>query len=162
MFKFIILSLIIIIHNSPSFAQISHQKISNSIAENELAKAAMLAKNDIKAYKHLQEATNLDPSNSTFINSTAYMAMKLGEFKSSLNYLQKALYIDIEKFGNNHPNVAAIHNNMGNVYSLLENRKSAIHHFNVAYKIISEYLGEKHPQTINIKKNLEREAEKIN
>ena len=51
---------------------------------------------------------------------------------------------------------------MGNVYSLLENRKSAIHHFNVAYKIISEYLGEKHPQTINIKKNLEREAEKIN
>ena len=63
MFKFIILSLIIIIHDSPSFAQISHQKISNSIAENELAKAAMLAKNDIKAYKHLQEATNLDSSN---------------------------------------------------------------------------------------------------
>ena len=75
MFKFIILSLIIIIHDSPSFAQISHQKISNSIAENELAKAAMLAKNDIKAYKHLQEATNLDPSNSTFINSTAYICL---------------------------------------------------------------------------------------
>jgi tetratricopeptide (TPR) repeat protein len=161
MFKLIIISLIITIHDSSSFAQISHQSVSNSIAENELAKAAMLAKNDIKAYKHLQQATNLDPSNSSFINSAAYMAMKLGEFKSSLNYLQKALYIDIEKFGINHPNVAAIHNNMGNVYSVLENRKSALHHFDAAYKIISEYLGEKHPQTINIKKNLDREVEKI-
>ncbi len=160
MFKIFVLNLLMITFQTTLSAQTSQQNINNSITENECAKIAIIEKNDIKAYAHLQKAIAFDPNNSTFFNSVAFMAMKQGEFKNSIDYLEKALRIDTKNFGGNHPNVASILNNIGAVYSKLGDKKSALEYFDKAYKIISEYLGEKHPQTANIKRIRDREAEK--
>ena len=147
---------------SSSLANTSDDNITASIKEYDLANVAMMKKQDAEAYIHLKEAVELDPTNSTFINSAGYMAMHLGEFQNSLDYLKRALALDTEKFGKTHPNVASIFNNMGTVYSKMGESEKAVDYYDQAYAIISKVLGEKHPQVVNVKRIRDDEAAKIN
>lgn len=162
MFKILKYSLIVMICQSTAFAQVSDEDIAASITEYDLANVAMMKKQDAEAYAHLKKAAKLDPTNSTFTNSAGYMAMHLGELETSLDYLERALVLDTEKFGNTHPNVASILNNMGSVYSKMGNSEKAVDYYDQAYAIISEFLGEKHPQVVNVKRIRDEEAAKIN
>ena len=162
MFKILKYSLIAIICQNAAFAQISDKDIAASINEYYLANVAMIKKQDDEAYAHLKKAAKLDPTNSTFINSAGYMAMHLGELETSLKYLERALALDTEKFGETHPNVASILNNMGSVYSKMGDSKKAVDYYDQAYVIISEFLGQKHPQVVNVKRIRDEEAAKIN
>jgi len=142
-------------------AQTSKEDIAASISEYDQANIAMIKEQDQQAYQHLQNAARLDPNNSTFINSAAYMAMQLGHFKISLDYLDQALKLDSDTFGDNHPNVASILNNIGSVYSEMGDSRKAVEYYDQAYAIIAGELGEKHPQAQNVKRIRDTEATKL-
>ncbi|MBL4602000.1 MAG: tetratricopeptide repeat protein [Emcibacteraceae bacterium] len=163
MFIKLVIFLITIICFSTNFslAQSNEDSITASVKQYDLANIAMMKKQDQQAYEHLKNAASLDPSNSTFINSAGYMAMHLGHFDISLNYLNQSLTLDKAKFGENHPNVASILNNMGSVYSKMGDDEKAVSYYDEAYKIIAGKLGEKHPQVLNIKKIRDQAAARI-
>jgi tetratricopeptide (TPR) repeat protein len=144
------------------FAQVSDEDISKSVKEYDLANIAMMKKQDEEAYTHLQNAAEFDPSNSTFLNSASYMAMHLGHLDVALDYLDKAMVIDVKKYGDNHPNVASIFNNMGSVWSKKGDHKKAVDYYDKAYAIIAKSLGEKHPQVVSVKRIRDEEAAKLN
>ena len=146
---------------SITWAQTSSENITASNKEYDLANVAMMKKEDVVAYEHLKNAAALDPTNSTYSNSAGYMAMHLGEFKTSLDYLNKALALDREKFGDDHPNVASILNNMGAVHSKMGDSKKAVDYYDRAYIIIKDFLGEKHPQVQTVKRIRDEEAIKL-
>lgn len=162
MIKLFLILFTLVFYTNSCFAQSSDEDIAASITEYDLANVAMMKKQDAEAYAHLKKAAKLDPTNSTFTNSAGYMAMHLGELETSLDYLERALVLDTETFGNTHPNVASILNNMGSVYSKMGNSEKAVDYYDQAYAIISEFLGEKHPQVVNVKRIRDEEAAKIN
>lgn len=144
-----------------AFAQdVSREDVDKSVAEEDAAKVAMM-KNDLKtAYVHMKKATELDPTNSTFFNSVAYLAMKNGEPEKAIEFLKSAKNLDQEKFGEGHPNVAAVINNMASVYSSMGDHAKAVDHYQQAYDMVVAALGETHPQSENIKFLLEKEKAK--
>ena len=106
--KFTTILTVFLLFQSMAWAQTSAENITASNKEYDLANVAMMKKQDSEAYNHLKKAAELDPTNSTYSNSAGYMAMHLGEFETSLEYLKTALALDSEKFGDGHPNVASI------------------------------------------------------
>ena len=146
---------------SMTWAQTSTENIAASNKEYDLANIAIMKKQDVTAYEHLKNAATLDPTNSTYSNSAGYMAMHLGEFETSLDYLNKALALDSEKFGDKHPNVASILNNMGAVHSKMGDSKKAVDFYDRAYIIIKDFLGEKHPQVHTVKRIRDEAATKL-
>ncbi|MCP5380857.1 MAG: tetratricopeptide repeat protein [Kordiimonadaceae bacterium] len=159
--KLLIICLASLFTISSVIAKSSDQDIDASVKEYDLANIAMMKEQDQEAYEHLKSAVNLDPGNSTYLNGAGYLAMKLGEFESSLNFLHKALEIDKEDFGDDHPNVASILNNIGSVYSKMGEHHKALDYYNQAYKIMEDSLGEDHPQTQTVKKIRDEEKKKI-
>ncbi|MCC3859952.1 tetratricopeptide repeat protein [Pseudemcibacter aquimaris] len=138
----------------------SAEDINKSVAEEDKAKIAMM-KNDLEtAYVHMKNAAQLDPTNSTFFNSVAYLAMKNGEPEKAIEFLENAKKLDQDSFGEGHPNVAAVINNMASVYSSMGNHDKAVEHYQQAYDMVAAALGEKHPQAENIKNLLENEKAK--
>lgn len=153
--------LILILSTLPVFAQNEvSENIKKSVQEFDLANIAMMKKDQNLAYTHLKNAVNFDPTNSTFLNSAAFMAMQHNEYDIALDYLNKALPLDIERYGDQHPAVASIYNNMGTVWSKKGDHKKAYDYLDKAYQIALSELGEKHPQSITIKQH--RDAEKLN
>jgi tetratricopeptide (TPR) repeat protein len=134
--------------------------IDQSIIEHDKANVAMMKKDLVAAYGHLKKAIAFDPSNSVFINSTAYMAMQNGEPEKAIEYLDMALVLDKEKFGDVHPNVASVINNKASVYSSMDNHKMAVEHYQQAYDMVAAALGETHPQVTVIKGLLDAEKAK--
>ncbi|HPF47033.1 MAG: tetratricopeptide repeat protein [Alphaproteobacteria bacterium] len=161
MHKVVIIGLIYLLTLSSPMAKSSDQDIDASVKEYDLANIAMMKEQDQDAYTHLKAAVKLDPGNSTYLNGAGYLAMKLGEFENSLDFLHKALEIDIKDFGDNHPNVASILNNIGSVYSKMGDHDKALDYYNKAYTIMEDSLGENHPQTQTVKKIRDEEKKKI-
>lgn len=159
--KYVKILTLFILCQSTAWAQTSAENITASNKEYDLANVAMMKEQDAEAYEHLKQAAALDPTNSTYSNSAGYMAMHLGEFATSLEYLNTALALDSEKFGNDHPNVASVLNNMGSVYSNMGDSKKAVDYYDRAYVIIADFLGEKHPQAQTVKRTRDVEAAKL-
>ncbi|HLP45528.1 MAG TPA: tetratricopeptide repeat protein, partial [Candidatus Kapabacteria bacterium] len=82
---------------------------------------------------------------SFLLNEFAYTIDFLGEHKKAISYYQQALVIDLELFGEKHPNVAIRLSNMGEAWRLLGDAKKAIGFYVKALVIDRELLGEKHP-----------------
>ncbi|MEZ5756683.1 MAG: tetratricopeptide repeat protein [Emcibacteraceae bacterium] len=158
--KVIIISFIYLLAISTLMAKPSDQDIDASVKEYDLANIAMMKEQDQDAYEHLKSAVKLDPGNSTYLNGAGYMAMKLGEYNNSLDFLHKALEIDKKDFGDNHPNVASILNNIGSVNSKMGEHDKALEYYNKAYTIMESSLGENHPQTQTVKKIRDEEKKK--
>lgn len=160
MFKLFTIFIAALLLNSSVLAQPSPENIEKSVKENDLAQVAMMKKDSSTAYEHLKNAVELDPTNSTFINSAAYLAMQMKEFDQSLAYLDKALELDKETFGESHPNVASVLNNIASVYATKGDKQKSIEYYQKAYEMIVAEVGENHPQAEVIKGLLEREISK--
>lgn len=145
---------------SAAFAQTSAENIAASVAEHDKANVAMMKNDNDTAYSHLKKAVELDPTNSAFLNSAAYMAMQNEEYDNSISYLNMALVLDKEKFGENHMNVASVLNNIASVYSKMGDREGAVSHYSRAYNMVVMELGDKHPQAAIIKRLLDAEKAK--
>lgn len=141
-------------------AQTSADNIAASVAEHDKANVAMMKNDHETAYTHLKKAVELDPTNSAFLNSAAYMAMQAEEFENSINFLNMAMALDKEKFGENHMNVASVLNNIASVYSKMGDKKNAVSHYQQAYDMVVTSLGESHPQADIIKRLLDQEMAK--
>lgn len=142
------------------FAEPTRENMHKASLEHDKANVAMMKKDNETAYFHLKNAVELDPTNSAFLNSTAYMAVQMGEPEKSIEYLDMALALDKEQYGEDHPNVASVINNKASVYSSMGNHEKAVAHYKHAYKIVVGALGEKHPQAELIKKLLDKESAK--
>lgn len=158
--RFLTAIILLCVMGTKLMAQPTPEQINQAAKEHDQANIAMMQKDDNKAYSHLQKAVELDPTNSTFLNSTAYMAMKMGEPTKAIEYLDMALILDQEKFGEDHPNVASVINNKASVYSSMENYAKAVELYQQAYDIVVKAVGEKHPQADIIKRLLEAEKAK--
>lgn len=144
-----------------AFAQTpSREDIDKAAVEHDKANVAMMKKDNETAYTHLKNAVKLDPTNSSFLNSTAYMAMQMGETEKAIDYLDMALELDKKEYGDDHPNVASVINNKASVYSSMGDNKKAVEHYKQAYDIVVTALGEKHPQAELIKNLLDKESAK--
>lgn len=138
-------------------AQTSSADIQESVQELDLANIAMMKKETDVAYDHLQKAAKLDPNNSSILNSVSYMAMQSDQLDKALEYLDMALKLDTEKFGENHPNVASVMNNIGSVWSKKGDHNKALAYYDKALIIIENELGPKHPQVIKIREIRDQE-----
>lgn len=144
-----------------TFAQTpSREAMDKAVIEHDKANVAMMKKDNETAYTHLKNAVELDPTNSSFLNSTAYMAMQMGEPEKAIDYLDMALELDKQQYGDDHPNVASVINNKASVYSSMGNHEKAVEHYKKAYDIVVGSLGEKHPQAELIKNLLDKESAK--
>ena len=96
--------------------------------------------------------TKRDEKYSKFIFVLGYIYGDLGDSKQELEYLEQVLSIEKDIYGERHPNVATVLNNIGEVWRSLGNPKKAIKYYNQALSIDKEIYGQKHPHvaiTIN-------------
>ncbi len=98
-----------------------------------------------EARDYYEKAVQLEPKNSDYLNQYGYILDKLGESKKAIEYYEKALKIDIEVYGDKHPNVATRYNNIGAAWIKLGDSKKAIDYFETALKIGLAVYGDKHP-----------------
>ncbi len=152
------IAIIMICYHIPAEAQTSADDINLSVKEFDLANVAMMKKDAEQAYIHLQKAASLDPTNSTFLNSAAFMAMSNGELDVAMDYLDDALPLDVERYGESHPAVASVLSNMGTVWSKKGDHKKAVEFYEQALAIVEKELGKTHPRVVNIREI--RDAEK--
>lgn len=158
--KLINILAVFLITTSVLYAQTSRENIDASVQEEDKAKIAMMKKDFQTAYGHMKKAIELDPENSRFLNSAAYLAMESEEYDNALTYLNKALEIDTAQFGEKHGNVASVLNNIANIYAKMDDSENAITYRQKAYDLFVDTYGDKHPQAEFIKSILNAEKAK--
>ncbi len=99
-----------------------------------------------EAKNYFRQAVQLDPGNTNFLNEYGQIIHKLAEYKTAIDYFEKALKIDLEVYGDKHPNVANDYNNIGVAWDTIGNSQKAIDYYEKALKIDLEVYGDKHPQ----------------
>ncbi|MBA3238137.1 MAG: tetratricopeptide repeat protein [Parachlamydiaceae bacterium] len=70
------------------------------------------------------------------------------DYGKALEFHQKTLKIQIQIYGENHSNVAASYNNIGNDYNSLEDYEKALEPHQKALKIRLKVFGDKHPDVV--------------
>ena len=78
----------------------------------------------------------------------------LGDYDEALKYYNKALKIDKEVFGEEHPYTAMSYLNIGGTYYKLGEYNDALKHYNKALKIKKEVFGQKHISTASCYLNM--------
>ncbi|MBF0556254.1 MAG: tetratricopeptide repeat protein [Nitrospirae bacterium] len=78
----------------------------------------------------------------------------MGESKKALEYYEKALKIDLNVYGENHPNVATEYNNMGNAWDIIGESKKALEYYEKALEILQKFYDDNHPRVRKIKNNI--------
>ena len=94
----------------------------------------------------------------TNIGSALY---NMGDYDSALDNFQKALDIQKEVLGRNHPDTASAFNNLGAVYEEKMMYDTALQWFLESYKIRLSKLGYAHTNTLITKQNMELVYNKI-
>lgn len=77
-----------------------------------------------------------------------------GRYEEALEYYNKALDIELEVYGELHPEPAYSYKALANVYKYMEQMDKAEQNYLKGYGILLEVLGEDHFQTENAKKRL--------
>jgi tetratricopeptide (TPR) repeat protein len=98
------------------------------------------------AEKFYEQAIQLEPDNTEYLNSFGLILYKLGQFKEAIDYFEKALAIDMKVFGDQHPNVAIRYNNLGEAWRQLGEYQKAIDYFEKALAIDLKVLWRPAPQ----------------
>jgi tetratricopeptide (TPR) repeat protein len=88
----------------------------------------------------------VEPENATFVNNLAVVYYEQGDLISARMMIERALKIDEETFGSDHPTVARDVNNWGEVMRMQGNFKDAQRMYKRAIKIWETNLGVEHPQ----------------
>jgi tetratricopeptide (TPR) repeat protein len=81
--------------------------------------------------------------------------MKKRDFEGARKNYERALAIDEEVRGSNHPNVAISLSNLGDVLLALGDIEGARDNYQRALRIFREVLGDAHPMTVQAKKVLD-------
>ncbi|MGH8557921.1 MAG: tetratricopeptide repeat protein, partial [Methylococcales bacterium] len=69
----------------------------------------------------------------------------LGDAEKAIDYYEKALLIDLQVIGDQHPNVARNNNNLGEAWRNLGDAKKAIDYYKNALSIDLQVFGDQHP-----------------
>ena len=92
------------------------------------------------------------------VNNLGSVLQDLGDFQEARKCYERALKIDEQVYGPDHPDVARDVNNLGMVLQVLGDRLSAKKCLKRALKIYEKSLGSDHANTRMIKKNLRKLA----
>jgi tetratricopeptide (TPR) repeat protein len=133
----------------------------NQLAENEVtrgpqdltyiktifAKAQILElKSDFsEALKYYEKASHLAPKKSLFLNEIGLMYSSLEDFDKAIEYYRKALNVDIETYGPDHPKLAIRWNNIGSAWHSKRKFDTAIEFYKKALAINIDSFGPNHP-----------------
>ena len=130
----------------------SSQKDSPAYVEaiNNLAGVERALGNINQAKKLYSSVLNLyenAPQNkrSIYLNNIARIMFDDKDYVKAVNTFKKALLIDTEIYGLNHPQVAIRHSNIGSVYQKMKHFDLAIKYIQIAIKIDMINYGEQHP-----------------
>jgi tetratricopeptide (TPR) repeat protein len=92
---------------------------------------------------------------SHILNQTDLYLRGRTELAEAKVLFERALKIDEEAYGPDHPEVATDVNNLGGVLQDLDDLKGAKEHYERALAIFRKSLGEDHPSTATVRNNLE-------
>jgi tetratricopeptide (TPR) repeat protein len=98
------------------------------------------------ARNYYEQAAQLEPKNSLYLNNFGSILNNLGDHKKAIEYFTKALDIDLVVYGDKHPKVAIRYNNLGSAWGDLGEHKKAIEYYTKALDIDLVVYGDKHPK----------------
>jgi len=101
------------------------------------------------------EADRLIPGKAEYLNMIGRAYQELGEYARAKDYFDRALAIDEQVYGHEHPAVARDLNNLGGAYFKLGDKKRARDYFERAHAIFKKFFGDQHPSTQTVKENLD-------
>jgi tetratricopeptide (TPR) repeat protein len=109
----------------------------------------LLAKDRVdyeKAWNALTRAAELAPDNSLYLNGAGRIASTLGRYDVAIEYYNKALAIDLETYGPDHPKVATLWNNLGGAWVSKGEYDKAIKYLDKALASDLKTYGLDHPK----------------
>lgn len=116
---------------------------------------------DVQAMKYFQKAIDIAEISKLYqfylgqvYNNIAAIFQRKNDYKKSIDYLEKALAYDEEKYGKNHPEIAVRYDGLGIAYSNLHMVDKAIDYHQKALSIFLKVYGEIHPDTAICYNNL--------
>jgi len=98
-----------------------------------------------EAYAHAQRAVRLAPENSIYLSGAGKLARILGDYLTAKDYHEQALAGDLQTYGEDHPRVATIRNNLGLVLQNLGEYQKAIGYLEQALTSNLKTYGKDHP-----------------
>ncbi len=110
----------------------------------------------LDALKHFEKAARLSPDNTLYLNKAGSINEILASHKKAIDYYEQALASDLKTYGEDHPSVASIRNNLGGVWKSLGKYEKAIGYLEQALASGLETYGEDHPSVASIRNNLGR------
>jgi tetratricopeptide (TPR) repeat protein len=103
----------------------------------------------------IEEAISQKDENiSVLLNNLGNTYAALGDANKAIEYLEKALEIDLKVFGDRHPNVAIRYNNLGSAYRALGEANKAIEYYEKSLEIDLKVFGDRHPNVARDYNNL--------
>lgn len=85
----------------------------------------------------------------------------MGNFVKALEYLNKALKIDKQLLGGEHPYTAITYNYFGLLYNEQYDYEKALEFYTKAYNIMNNKLCENHPKTKDVLKSINEAKEAL-
>ncbi|NUO08029.1 MAG: tetratricopeptide repeat protein [Candidatus Brocadia sp.] len=103
-----------------------------------------------QARQDYEQAIKYAPQNSKYLNKYGEILLILGNSKDAIKYFNDALNISRKVYGEDHPDVATIHCNIGEASYNLHQLKDAEDNFKKALEIDLKVYGQKQPNHPNI------------
>ena len=114
----------------------------------------MQHQNDSAAY-YLEQRAKLDNTNTHFLIDLANFTFEyMAQYDLALEYYKQALSIRKHVFGDSHPEVATLYNNLGYVYSERNDYTHALEYYQQALSIWKLEYGEFHPNVATLYNNI--------
>ena len=107
-----------------------------------------------KAKEEIETAIALERNNYKIDSQYGNILHVLGNYDKAINYYEKALGIQLNKFGEDHPSVATSYNNLGFSCHTKGNYDKAIEYNEKALRIQLNKFGEDHPDIATSYNNL--------
>jgi tetratricopeptide (TPR) repeat protein len=106
------------------------------------------------ARNYFKQALEYDSENSEYLNKYGMTLNTLGNSKEAIEHYTKALDKDLKVYGEMHPTVAGVYNNLGLAWQNLGDAKKAIEYYTKALDINLKVYGEIHPHVATRYNNL--------
>ncbi|KIC76579.1 hypothetical protein DB41_FK00010, partial [Neochlamydia sp. TUME1] len=107
-----------------------------------------------KAEKLYLRAIKEEPQNARVLNALGIIYQEQGNLDKAVEYINKALAIELKLFGEKHPLVARDYNNLGTIYQKQGNLSKAVESIHRALAISLKILGEYHSDVATQYSNL--------
>ena len=82
-----------------------------------------------------------------YYNNLGSSYSSVGEYETALSYLNKALTIQTNALGSDHPDVANTYMSIGATKYRQQDYEASYLYYNKAYLILKDIVGEEHPLT---------------